>query len=610
MIVNLNLKKPFGKLLFLISFTTITLSACAQSHQQNQDFLKQVEKIATSTVLLNNSSNTIPVADLEKRKIASVRLGYKYQIGFDSLLNKYAQVTPVDGNSYAQETTLNGLEDNLKYYNTVILALPENLVGNSKYIDFINHLAQRKQLIVTLFAQGNKLPAFDSLTSPLIFCPDTSANAATTVAQMIFGGISFTELLSQNYSPKYTRGSGFKTQTTRLKYTVPEDAGVNTQALAGIDAIMAEAITARAFPGGVVMAIKDGKVIWNKAYGFRTYNKLTADQVNDIFDIASVSKVTATTPVVMQLTETGKLNLDTTVGYYIAKARTAPMNPVKVREVMLHQAGFIPYIPFQDDVKPADHSPDSSALYNTKVADGYYIRRGYFNDVMWPRMINSPLRTRGKYVYSDISMYVMQDIVERVTETPLDNYVQRLFYKPLGMQTAGFLPRNRFAKEKIVPTEQDSYFRKTLLQGYVHDQGAALKGGVAGHAGVFASANDLAIYYQMLLNRGTYGGKTYFKPETVDLFTSKQSNVSRRGLGFDRWDPDLTKKYPSAFASSQTYGHTGYTGTAAWVDPARGLVYIFLSNRVNPQVSEQINKLGIRRRIQDVINSAIDDAKK
>ena len=309
---------------------------------------------------------------------------------------------------------------------------------------------------------------------------------------------------------------------------------------------------------------------------------------------------------VMRLVEENKLKLDTNIGAYIAMARTSPMKNIPVREVMLHQAGFIPYIPFHDGVKPTDHSVDSSAAYPTKVADGYFIRKDYFKDVMWPKMLNAPIRTRGKYVYSDISMYVMREIVEHVSGEPLNTYTEENFYAPLGMQTAGFLPRNRFSREQIIPTEMDTYFRKTLLEGFVHDQGAALAGGVSGHAGLFASSNDMAIMYQMLLNKGTYGGQEYFKPATVETFTSKQSNVSRRGLGFDRWDPDLAKKYPSETASSQTFGHTGYTGTAVWVDPSRGLVYVFLSNRVNPGVTDKLVKMGIRSRIQEVINKAID----
>jgi CubicO group peptidase (beta-lactamase class C family) len=346
-------------------------------------------------------------------------------------------------------------------------------------------------------------------------------------------------------------------------------------------------------------------VFLNKDYGNHPNNTGLPEKVTDIFDLASLTKTTATTPTVMRLFEEHKLNLDTNIGAYIPKARLSPMNNIKVREVMLHQAGFIPYIAFHNFVKTGDYSRDSSAAYPTKVADFYYIKKGFFKDFMWPKMLNSPIQTRGKYVYSDISMYVMKEISERLSGIPLDTYVWDNFYKPLGMQTAGFLPRNRFTKDQIVPTEQDTYFRKTLLEGYVHDQGAALAGGVSGHAGLFASANDVAIIYQMLLNKGSYGGNRYFQPQTVDMFTQKQSDVSRRGLGFDRWDPDASKKYPSELASPQTYGHTGYTGTCVWVDPAKGLVYVFLSNRVNPSVSEKLGNMKIRPRIQDAIYRAI-----
>jgi CubicO group peptidase (beta-lactamase class C family) len=227
---------------------------------------------------------------------------------------------------------------------------------------------------------------------------------------------------------------------------------------------------------------------------------------------------------------------------------------------------------------------------------------------MQPDMLNSPLKTRGKYVYSDVGMCLIQQVIETITAIPENQYVDEHFYKPLGMQTTGFLPLGRFKPEQIVPTENDK-IRGALLDGYVHDPTAALMGGVAGHAGLFGNANDIAIIYQMMLNKGSYGGKEYIKRSTVELFTSKQSAISRRGLGFDRWDPDLTKKYPSELASPQTYGHTGYTGTCVWVDPVRGLVYILLSNRVNPVVSDKLINMRIRGRVQDVINKAIDKGK-
>ena len=582
-----------------------SLSTCAQDHQKNEDLLKINANILQHTILLNNQSNLVPLTGLDKRNIASVGLGFAYQSATDSLLNKYDKVTSFSAAAYQAAPDLYKLEDDLKYYNTVIISITDQDLNQGKYINFINSVAQSKDVIVALYGQQRSLAFLDAVKAPIVFCEQKSAESAILVPQFIFGGIAASNKLTTTISGKYTAGSGFTTTVTRLKYTVPEDAGVNADNLKEIDQITAEAIAARAAPGMVVLVAKDGKVIFNKAYGTHTYDGIP-DKVSDIFDLASVTKITATTPMVMRLTEEKKLNLDTNIGAYIALARNTAMNEIPVREVMLHQAGFIPYIPFHDAVKATDHSADSSEAFPTKVADGYFIRKDYFKDVMWPRMLNAPIKTRGKYVYSDISMYVMKDIAEHISGEQLNNYTAENFYTPLGMQTAGFLPRNRFGKNQIIPTENDTYFRKTLLIGYVHDQGAALTGGVSGHAGLFASANDMAIMYQMFLNKGTYGGQQYFKPQTVETFTARQSNVSRRGLGFDRWDPDLSKKYPSATASPQTYGHTGYTGTAVWVDPSRGLVYIFLSNRVNPTVTDKLVKMGIRSRIQDVINKAID----
>ncbi|RZL13070.1 MAG: beta-N-acetylglucosaminidase, partial [Pedobacter sp.] len=552
----------------------------------------------------------VPIKTLEKLNIASVSLSFSYASAFDSLLNKYAKVTPFSSNSYQSSTTLNDLEDDLKYFNTVIVAIPATASNDARNLNFITSLAKSKQVIIALFGNGRSLTSFDAITAPIVWSDQDNAMSAEIIPQVIFGGIGVSKVLPTAISPKYTAGSGFTTTPIRLKYTLPEDANVNSDDLAGIDAIANEAINAKATPGAVVMVVKDGKVIFNKGYGHHTYDSPLNDRVSDIFDLASLTKTTATTPTVMRLVEEGKLNLDTNIGAYIPKARALPMNPILVREVMLHQAGFIPYIPFHNTLTTSDYSRDSSAAFPTKVADNYYIRKNFFKDVMWPKMLTSPIRTRGKYVYSDISMYVMKDIVERISGLPLNQYVADNFYKPLGMQTAGFLPRNRFTREQIIPTEQDTYFRKTLLEGYVHDQGAALVGGVSGHAGLFASANDIAIIYQMLLNKGTYGGTQYFKPATVDMFTQKQSPVSRRGLGFDRWDPDQSKNYPSELASPETYGHTGYTGTCVWVDPSRGLVYVFLSNRVNPGVTEKLGNMKIRGRIQDVINKAIDKGSK
>jgi len=582
-------------------------SACAQTpHQQNLKFVKDQQQVVNTTVLLNNKQFQVPIQNLDQNKVASVHFQYQYFSPFDSLLNKYTRVDAFNGNEYTGGKTIANLADDLKMYSTIILELTEPDLANQQLINYITSTQKIKNLILVVSGNGNALARLDKVEAPIIWTEKPSPVSASFCAQAVFGGVAITQKLPRTFSQQYTANSGSFTIKTRLAYTVPEDAGVNSENLAGIDKVAAEAIREHATPGCVVLIAKDGKVIFNKAYGYHTYDNVAPDKLNDIFDLASVTKVSATNMEAMRLYEQGKLGLDSTIGTYIATARTSDKNDIKIRELLTHQAGLIPDVRTWEDLKPVDLSSDSSALFPTKIAENLYLKKNYFRDVTWPKMLASPLKTRGKYVYSDVSMYIVKEIEETITTIPLDVYTQQNFYTPLGMQTAGFKPLLRFPKDRIIPTENDATFRKQLLIGYVHDQGAGMLGGVSGHAGLFASANDLAILYQMILNKGTYGGTQYFKPETVDLFTAKQSNVSRRGLGFDRWDPEVSKKYPSELAGPETFGHTGYTGTCFWVDTKRNLVYIFLSNRVNPKVSDKLSSLQIRGRIEDVAISAVD----
>lgn len=578
----------------------------ATLNKPDNKLLYELKDDTQSVVLLNNRSGMIPLQSLEDRKIASVNIGSANSVVFDSLLSKYASIKSFSAESYKSPLlTMDDLTDDLKFYNTVIIQVTEESLNDAETLRFILDNQKNKKIVLAAFGDVNLLKQLGGITAPVIWSADNSPATSWYTAQLIFGGVAANGKLSKTISSKYKLGSGYTTKKIRLKYTVPEEAGINSADLNEIDVIAAEAIRERATPSVVVLAIKDGKVIFNKAYGSHTYEGTEPTKITDIYDLASVTKVSATTMAVMRLFEQKKLKLDTNIGAYIPKARKTDKNNIAVREVMLHQAGFVPYIPFYKHLTPEEHSSDSSSAFSMKVADGYFMRSNYFKDVMWPEMLSSPVQTRGKYVYSDLSMYFMKEIVERQSGVPLNKYVAEQFYQPLGMYTAGFNPRYRFEKKQIVPTELDTSFRKVLLHGYVHDQGAAMVNGVSGHAGLFASANDLGILYQMILNRGTYGGVKYFNPKTVDMFTSRQSDVSRRGLGFDRWDPRPGSDYPSKLASSQTYGHTGYTGTCVWVDPKYNLVYIFLSNRVHPFVDTKLLTLNIRSRIQDVIYEAI-----
>ncbi len=563
---------------------------CGLSSVQAQ--YKQVLK--NETVLLNNNSNMIPFARLDNRRIAVITSDSLKYAPFIQTLQRYAEVKSFGFNQYDEHT---------KYYNTIIVAGSEEELRPDYLAMVLQSAVNRKDVILSRFGnQTNYLNIGLSAANLSRFASILSAGnldeqSQENAAMSIFGGLGITE-------------GNIKTVQTRLQYSRGKQSGLDIAKMTNqIDAIAKDAIEQHATPGMMVMAIKDGQVIFEKAYGYHTYDKKVANNIHDIYDLASISKIAGTTPVVMHLQEKNIINLDSTMGHYLWQAKKTNKANITLRTVLLHEAGFTPFIPFYRSLKPGDLSRTQDKEHQVKVADNAYLKNNYYRDVMWPEMLKSDVKPIGNYVYSDISMYVMKEVSEHETSTPMQDYVQQLLYKPIGMKTAGYLPRDRFGKDQIVPTQNDTAFRKVLLQGYVHDEGAAMAGGVAGHAGLFASANDLAIYGQMLLNRGEYGGARYYKPETIDMFTSKQSKTSRRGLGFDRYDPKKGADYPSKLANPSVYGHTGYTGTCIWIDPSNQFIYIFLSNRVHPQVSTKIYDLNVRSRIQDVIYETIFNAK-
>jgi len=560
----------------------------------------------TPIFLFNNQVKVIPLKGLAERKIASINFGSMHASVFDSLLSKYASIRSFESAAYRTDSLhlANLTGDHLKFYNTLIIQVTDQSVNDPEIIKFIAENQQRKKIIIAGFGALSALKKLDFITSPVVWSTAGSAEAANETAQLIFGGIAAKGTLKQTISAKYKIGSGYSTTKTRLRYALPEAVGIKSSDLDSIDLIAAEAIREKATPSAVVLVIKDGSVIFNKAYGSHTYDGTMPTKLTDIYDLASVTKVSATTVSAMKLYEQQKISLDKTIGDYVPNARNSNKEDIKIRELLTHQSG-VTAVSFYLKLKPEEHSADSSRFYPVKVTDGYYFKPGYFREMFWPAFLKAPLKNRGTYLYTDMNMYVMKEIVEWQSGIPIEKYVQDQFYRPLGMYTAGFLPRNRFEKSQIVPTEEEANFRKSLLHGYVHDPGASLMGGVSGHAGLFASANDLGILYQMLLNKGTYGGDRYFKSETVKLFTSKQSEVSRRALGFDMYDPDTSKSYPSKLASPGTYGHTGFTGICVWVDPKYNLIYVFLSNRVHPKITDKLYQLNIRSRIQDVVYRAL-----
>jgi beta-N-acetylhexosaminidase len=366
----------------------------------------------------------------------------------------------------------------------------------------------------------------------------------------------------------------------------------------------------------VVLVAKNGTIIYEKSYGYYDYNKQNPVSTNSIFDMASVTKICATTISIMQLYDAGKIKLTDTLGKFISWVKGTNKANLTIQDILLHQARLKAWIPFYKETidsigvpNPAIYSKIKSSTYSITVADSLYMRTTW-RDTMYKRMAESKLEEPGKYIYSDNDFIFLGLIVEQISGKPLEVFVQDNFYRPLGLQNTGFLPLQKFDKNKIIPTENEKYFRLQTLRGYVHDPGAAMFGGVAGHAGLFSCAEDLAVIMQMLLNGGTFNGKRYLKKETIDLFTQYQSNISRRGYGFDKPEKDnATRKepYPAISVSPQTFGHTGFTGTCVWADPKDNLIYIFLSNRVHPLGGDntKLLKMGIRTKIHDAIYAAM-----
>jgi CubicO group peptidase (beta-lactamase class C family) len=358
-------------------------------------------------------------------------------------------------------------------------------------------------------------------------------------------------------------------------------------------------------------------IIFEKAYGNYNYDTPEPVNLNSIYDMASVTKVCATTLGVMKLYDEGKLRLDKTLGTYLHWVRKSDKANLNIENILLHQAGLVPDVVFyKKTVDPATgkplpqyYQPDSSAKFSVRVAQNMYLRTDYAK-TMNQSIVDSKLIPGEKYIYSDNDFILMADVVQAISGLRIDKYVDKYFYKPMGLHSIGFNPRNRFDTNLVAPTELDNYFRFQLLHADVHDEGSAMFGGDAGHAGLFSNAENIGAILQMFLDGGSFNGKQYIKPSTLNLFNAYNSSISRRGIAFDKPQKDNytttdEHPYPSRFASPLTFGHTGYTGTAIWVDPKYDLVYVFLSNRVNPTRSQNLYKYNIRGAIEDAVYKAM-----
>ncbi|HEY0679475.1 MAG TPA: glycoside hydrolase family 3 N-terminal domain-containing protein [Chitinophagaceae bacterium] len=592
----------------------------------NKNIPEMRRKVAEQALtLVRNSEATIfPLMPRQAEAVAYVAMGVKKDNAFAKRLRSdYGAHVYYFDYSLDEEKAKATLEVIKNRYQVVVIGLhnynrfPANNYGISAAArSLIQQLQQHGKAIT--FAFGNPYVLSNSCESKvLVACYEDDEITQEAAADLLQGKITPKGKLPVTVCPELKYGTGI-TNLSLLPDAPPALFGFDPQKLLLIDSIVKDGITNQAYPGAVVLVAKDGRIVYEKAFGQMAYTDPQPVNTHTIYDLASVTKICATTMSVMKLYDEGRLDLNKPLGEFLGWVKGSNKETLTINDILLHQAGLKAWIPFYKETidslnggiaSAALYSPEAKGPFNVRVAENMYLRRDWV-DTMYSRILTSELGPHGKYIYSDNDFIFLGKIVESISGMSLDEYVRKTFYEPLGMKTTGFKPRERLPLDQIAPTEQEPYFRRQLIKGDVHDPGAAMFGGVAGHAGLFSNARDLAVLTQLMLNGGMVNGKRFFKQETVDFFTAYHSPISRRGLGFDKPEKNNYERpepYPSASASPETFGHTGFTGTCWWVDPKHNLVFIFLSNRVNSS-GPNFNKLGqmnIRGKVHETIYKAL-----
>jgi len=519
-------------------------------------------------------------------------------------------------------TRKQSLKNTLLQFDRIIIAIHSSVKNKNINRDLPNDLVLfleeiNKEKPVTLCLFGNpymlsKLNAFEHV----LVCYDNEGSIQDIAAQTLFGANNISGKLSVGVSPQFKLGQGLdKASLNRLGYARPEYVGMSSDTLNKIDKIMAEMIALKAAPGGQVLIAKDGKIVFQREYGKLTY---TGDLVknNTIYDMASVTKIIASTISIMKLHDEGKIDIKKPISRYIDELRNTDKSNLIIEDILAHHAGLKAYIPFYEStilknkniksLNPAVYSHILKDDFNIPVAERMFMRADY-RDSIWTKIYQSEIKNNSGYKYSDLGFFMMQKAIENTSNKKLDEYVATNFFGPLGLKYTGYKPLATIPISQIAPSEEDNYFRMKTVTGTVHDMAAAMMGGVAGHAGVFSTAKETAIIMQMLLNKGSYGGVSYLKPETVELFTKRHSQSTRRGLGFDL--KELNKKNSSnmsELAPNETYGHLGFTGTATYVDPINNIVFVFCSNRTYPTMNNNtLHNKKIRPKVQSLIYKSL-----
>lgn len=567
--------------------------------------------------LAKNEKRLLPIRDLENKRIAYVKMGDGVGTPFLSMLGKYTQVDEVSGDK------LGDLMTKLSGYDLVIIGFHKPTSspwGDHKFTDkekvWLYELSRNHDVVLDVFTKPyalNDLLTTANIESVVVSYQNSEISQQKS-AQLIFGALPFKGQLSVSAGKGFPVGTSLETNSLdRLSYGLPESVGLSSVALKKVDSVAHKVVHDKMAPGLQLLIAKKGKVVYEKTFGYHTYKKINKVKPTDIYDIASMTKILATIPMVMKLVEAEKITIDTPLKKISKGLKKSNKDTITIKEVLSHHGRLKPWIPFY--LRTLDSASGKllanyyqrrrSKDFSIKVADNLYLRTD-FKDSISKLVLESGLRNRQEYKYSDLPYYLMKSFIEKEYKRGLDQLVQDNFYKPIGANYTTYNPLKKFNKQFIVPSEDDTYFRRQPIHGYVHDMGAAMQNGVGGHAGVFSTANDVAKLMQMYLQKGVYGGKRYLKAETIDSFNTCYfcDENNRRGVGFDK--PQLGDEGSTCgCVSMKSFGHSGFTGTYTWADPEKEIVYVFLSNRTFPTMA---NRTLIRENIRTAIQQLIYDA--
>lgn len=581
-----------------------------------------------SLTVLKNEADILPFKHLDTLKIMSISIGSESITEFQNTLGLYTAVDHSTLPLVAAPNDIEAIRNKLPHYNMVIVGIhddgprPLNSIKFSEPLKAFIATLPYDKTVVSYFKNPYSIAKLDNLENArwLVVTYQDSKSAQDLAAQLLFGGVGANGRLPVGIGNTFNAGDGLMVKGgIRFKYTLPEDAGMDSKILIrGVDSLMQQTMDAKATPGGQIFVAKNGKVVLHKAYGLQKYDDTTKVDTGDLYDLASVTKISSALPAIMKLYDEGKLDLDKGIDDYLPYFKNSNKAHIPFRDILTHQARFVPFISYWTGTLRKNGSykwntikKDSSARFPVKITQDMWLNRNYGKKILKASK-KSPLLEKKEYRYSDLPFMIFPTLIEKITEEDFVDYLDRHFYSKLGASTLTYNPAEKFDLNRIIPTEHDFGFRHRPVHGTVHDEGAAMLGGISSNAGLFSNANDLAKLMQMYLNGGTYGGEQFITESTLQEFTKVQfpNGNNRRGLGFDK--PYLEyigeNSNTAKDASSESFGHTGFTGIFAWMDPKEDLLYLFLSNRVLPtRDNTALYKLNTRTQIQQVLYDAVKD---